>query len=50
MKSSKTIAIGVMPQAKLLERVLAIARGDYMPNLQVALLLRAEQSATEAQT
>lgn len=28
---AKTIAIGVMPQAKLRERVLAIARGDYRP-------------------
>jgi predicted transcriptional regulator len=31
MKASKTIAIGVMPQAKLRERVLAVARGDYKP-------------------
>jgi predicted transcriptional regulator len=31
MKASKTIAIGVMPQAKLREHVLAIARGDYRP-------------------
>ncbi|MBM7127753.1 helix-turn-helix domain-containing protein [Dyella flava] len=31
MKASKVIAIGVMPQAKLRERVLAIARGDYRP-------------------
>lgn len=31
MKASKVIAIGVMPQARLRERVLAIARGDYRP-------------------
>ena len=31
MKTSKTIAIGVMPQVKLRERVLAIACGDYKP-------------------
>lgn len=32
MKVSKTIAIGVMSQVELRERVLAIARGDYKPN------------------
>jgi predicted transcriptional regulator len=31
MKASKPIAIGVMSQGKLRERVLAIARGDYKP-------------------
>lgn len=31
MKTSKTIAIGVMSQGKLRKRVLAIARGDYRP-------------------
>jgi predicted transcriptional regulator len=31
MKASKIIAIGVMPQCKLRERVLAIVRGDYKP-------------------
>jgi hypothetical protein len=31
MKATKVIAIGVMPQGKLRERVLAIARGDYKP-------------------
>ena len=31
MKASNAIAIGIMSQAKLRERVLAIARGDYKP-------------------
>jgi predicted transcriptional regulator len=30
-KVSKAIAIGVMPQGKLRERLLAIERGDYKP-------------------
>lgn len=29
----KTIVVGIMPQEKIRERVLAIARGDYKPKV-----------------
>lgn len=31
LKIMKTIVVGIMPQEKIRERVLAIARGDYKP-------------------